>query len=276
MAEKYVKIGDIPKYVLTNTPFYCDSLVIPKGSNNKIKLVFYVNDGTLTMFELYLLPLISKLCEKYADQIAIYFLSLKPNLKEYEGKIEINYVPHMPFEDFLKYIRNEHFDIGLAPLDEQGFSKYKYFNKYVEYTRAGIAGVYTDCSLYRQVIISEYNGILCDNSPDSWLMAISKLIDDKQLRINIAMNAQKYAKEHFSEDKVVDNLLKNLPEIGNHRAPKLKAKTSKIYFIKICYWKFRLSGWCYTAYSCIRSGNIKFLVKRLSERVGLRSNVSRL
>lgn len=268
LAEKYTSIGNIRRYVLTNTAVDCKNMTRPGEGNEKTKLVFYVNDGTLTMFDLYIRPLIPKLCEKYRGKLALYFLGLKPDLKEYEDKIEIHYVPHMSFNKFLKHIANEHFDIGLAPLDEQGFSKYKYFNKYVEYTRSGIAGVYTDCTLYKQVVKSGKNGILCDNSSESWLNAVSLLIDNSQLRISIAENAQEYARENLSAEKVVDRLLHDLPELGEYTAPRSEISAARISLVKFCYWGFRMRGWCYTFYNCVRSGNAKALMWRIRQRVG--------
>ena len=219
------------------------------------------------MFDQYLKPLFPKLCEDFAEQVAVYFLAVRPDLKEYEDRLEIHYVPHLPFEDFLEYIANEHFDIGLAPLDEDGFFKYKYFNKYIEYTRAGIAGIYTDCPLYRQVVESGYNGILCSNSVESWMQAVSRLVNSPKQRIEIAENAQQYAMEHFHGDRVVDKLLYDLPELGNYNAPDSKSSSLKIFLIKVHYWRFRIRGWFYTAYSCIRSGNTKLLLKRIISRL---------
>lgn len=267
LAEKYIKIGNIPGYVLTNTPFDCSKFTNPVQSNEKTKLVFYVNDGTQVMFNRYLLPLLPKLLAEYSDKVAIYFLGVKPDVHEYEDKLEIHFVPHMPFEDFLQYLADQHFDIGLAPLDEEGFSKYKYFNKYVEYTRAGIAGIYTDCSLYRQVIESGYNGILCKNSVESWMEALAYLIDKPYERVKIVENAQLHAKENFDSNKVINKLLNDMPELGNYKSPKKTASAGRIFLIKFSYWSFRVRGWFYTAYSCIRSGNIKGLIKRAYSRL---------
>lgn len=267
LAKKYVNIGKIKKYALINTPIDCSNMVKPGAYNEKSKIVFYVNDGTQNIFNKYIKPLFPILCKELSDKIAIYFISIRPDLKEYEGLIEIHYVPHMAFEDFLKYMENEHFDIGLAPLDDIGFSKYKYFNKYVEYTRAGIAGIYSDCDLYRKVVISGYNGILCNNSVDSWIDAISKLVNNHQLRVQIAKNAQKYATEHFTSDKIIDKLICDINELINYKAPHKKSSSIKIFEIKIHYWGFRIRGWIYTAYSCIRSGNTKLFFKRVASRL---------
>lgn len=266
LAKKYASLGKIKKYVLSSASFDSSNMTEPTAGNKKTKIVYYVNDGTETMFDLYLKPLLHILCQKYSDQVALYFLSIRPEMSEYEDKIETHYIPHMSLDEFWKYVANEHFDIGLAPLDEIGFSKYKYFNKYVEYTRAGIAGIYSDCALYRQVVENGYNGVLCDNSTECWIRAISELIDNKDKRVMIAKNAQRYAIEHFSKNKVIDKLLEDIPELTQYSAPKKKVSHLALKIIWIHYWGFRVRGWIHTIYCCIKTGNIKALIRRAKEK----------
>lgn len=268
LAEKYVSIGDIPRYALTNTTFDPSKMVAPQISADKIKIVFYVNDGTREMFECYLRPLIVDLYRDYADRVAMYFMAVRPDLSSFEDRLEIHYIPHMSYPDFLRYMAEQHFDIGVAPLNEGGFSKYKYFNKYVEYTRAGIAGIYSKCSLYCQVIESGYNGILCQNTPESWFDAVREMIENPQKRKTIAENAQQYAVENFSDDAVVSKLLKDIPEIVCYKAPQRKVASWRFFIMRLQYFGFRVRGWMNTVLNCVRSGNTKALLARAKDRIG--------
>ena len=272
LGQKYIRLCNTDRYILTNTSFDISHMESPHLNSEKVKIVYYVNDGTQEMFDLYLRTIFPKLCAKYADKIELYFMAVKPNMDEYEGKLKYYYVPHMSYEAFLTYMREQHFDIGLAPLDDRGFSKYKYFNKYVEYTRAGIAGIYTDCALYRQVIQSDYNGILCDNSAESWIMAIEKLVDNPDIRIRIAENAQKYASENFGQEEVTRKFLQNFPEMASYKAPEKNVSQFKFGIIRIHYYFFTVGGWMYTIWSCIRNGNIKSLIPRFRSKILKRSN----
>lgn len=267
LAEKYTKIGNIPKYAMINTPVDCSSMVVPKINNGKVRIVYYVNDGTKNMFDLYIRPVILRLYELYRDKVALYFLAVHPDLSEYEDKLEIHYVPHMNFDAFLKYIAEAHFDIGLAPLDDNGFSRYKYFNKYIEYTRAGIVGIYSDCPLYRQVIIDGYNGLLCNNTVDEWLCAIDKFVTNPELRVKMANNAQCYAKENFDVKNITQKLLNDIPELYSYKAPNIHVSGFKVISLRIHYWCFRFRGWMSTIYSCIRTGNMKALFRRIKEKI---------
>lgn len=268
IVEKYTKIGNIPKYAMINTPVDCSSMIAPRINNGKVKIVYYVNDGTRNMFDLYIRPVILRLSELYGDRVALYFLAVHPDLSEYEDKLEIHYVPHMSFDAFLKYIADAHFDIGLAPLDDNGFSRYKYFNKYIEYTRAGIVGIYSDCPLYRQVIVDGFNGLLCNNSIDEWFYVLERLITEPELRAKMANNAQNYAKENFNLKKITQKLVHDVPELCSYKAPVVHVSMFTIISFRVHYWCFRFRGWIRTIYSCVRTGNMKALFRRIKEKCG--------
>ena len=94
LAEKYVKLGNIPKYVLSNTIIEKHEIFATKqnGLNgDKVKIVLYVNDGTQDVFNKILRPVILMICEKYLDQIALYLIGLEPDLDEFKDKIDVNY-----------------------------------------------------------------------------------------------------------------------------------------------------------------------------------------
>ena len=105
LAKKYVKLGNISKYVLLNTIIEKSEMFSPQQNSmndNKVKIALYVNDGTQNMFNEIIRPVIPMLCKYYAEQVALYFIGLKPNMEEFKNKIEINYVSHMPYRDFKK------------------------------------------------------------------------------------------------------------------------------------------------------------------------------
>ena len=91
-------------------------------------------------------------------------------------------------------------DIGLAPMPESKFHECKYFNKYIEYASFGIVGVYSNVKPYIFGIKDNENGLLVNNDSDSWFNAISKLIDDDDLRTRISKNCIKEANEKYALD----------------------------------------------------------------------------
>lgn len=267
LIKKYSEYGNFKRTYKGETAVDCEQIVAPQKAGERIKIVYYVNDGTTAMIDKYLRPVFYRLAEIYSQKISLYFMAVHPDLHELDEALDIHYVPHMGFDDFLKYISEQHFDIGLAPLDDQGFSKFKYINKFIEYTRAGVAGIYSDCELYKSVIVSGENGILCDNSVEGWVNAIGKLIKNDELKIQIASNAQKYVRNHMSKEAVIQLLVDSIPELENYKAPNAEIKEYMLLLIRFQYYLFRVRGWFFTFYSCIRTGNVKGLFRRVARKL---------
>lgn len=268
LAKKYSNLTKTGRYILTDTSFNASSMTKPEITEGKIKIALYATGGRTDMFEKYIRPAIPLLSKRYGrGGIAIYLLALKPDLREYEDKIEIHYVPQMSFEDFLQYMSEAHFDIGLTPLDDSEFAQYKYFNHYVEFTRAGAAGIYSDCYVYRNVVQNGFNGILCENTPEAWFAAISELIENPEKRLEIARNAQKYALENFDRDNLARKLLAELPELENYKAPEKKANSFAIWSMKAKYYFFLLRCRINAMIIYISEGNFSAVITKLKTKL---------
>ena len=267
LIEKYSRYGDFKRTYKVDTAIDIGNMVDPQVAGEKVKIVYYVNDGTTTMIDKYLRPVFYNMAEKFDGKVSLYFMAVHPDLHDLDSKLDIHYVPHMSFDSFLEFISEQHFDIGLAPLDDNGFSKFKYINKFVEYTRAGVAGVYSDCELYKEVIQNGVNGLLCENTVEGWINALGSLIEDSGFKVRVAKGAQDYVRDHMSKDAVIKAILDAIPEFKGYKAPKMKVNLFVISLFHLQYWLFRIRGWMFTVYSCTRSGNIKGLFRRASRKL---------
>lgn len=102
--------------------------------------------------------------------------------------------------DLKSYYLNQlarNWDIGLAPLLDNNFTKSKTENKFREYGAMKIAGIYSNIKIYNSHIADGENGILANQDADSWYLAIERLVNDKSLRETIATNAFTYAQKNF-------------------------------------------------------------------------------
>ena len=96
---------------------------------------------------------------------------------------------------------NIYWDIGIAPLREDEFTKCKSDIKFLDYAALGIAGIYSDHPAYLNTIAPEINGILVKNTCDAWFYGLEKLITNAELIYNIARNAQ----EELYANRLLDN-----------------------------------------------------------------------
>lgn len=98
----------------------------------------------------------------------------------------VRFFPHTG--DYAAYIRfqaSRNWAIGLAPLVDHEANRGKTDNKYREYGACRIAGVYSNIPPYRNVVKNYETGILIENSTESWLKALSILVESPEMRKDI-------------------------------------------------------------------------------------------
>ncbi len=170
-----------------------------KHNNNVVKIVYAAAASHAALFDEYVKPIVPELVREFGDKISFTFVGVRPNMED----IECEYISGMPLMEYRKFMREQNFDIGLAPLHVNDFSKCKYFNKFVEYTTQGIAGVYSNTEPYTYVVTDGENGFLANNRPEDWLNAMRRAIKDNKLREQCTANAIDYLRDRHSEEAII-------------------------------------------------------------------------
>lgn len=242
-----------------------DQIVEPQGNkanaSGDLKLVYYSSDGTCPYFDKVILPCLAELSERIERQVQIDMIGVyQKELPSYSG-CQIRFVPHMSLFDFRKQLVNGQYDIGLAPLDDADpFSQCKYFNKFIEYSMAGIPAIYTNCPPNSLVVVNGCNGVLCNNTTDAWLHAIKKMSDDPGFRRDCILGAQQRLREQFSFQNNADEIVRQIPELVSYKAPAVRMKS--LLFIKVKYHIFK----AYEKYNSItrvlRADGISGIIRR--------------
>ena len=169
-----------------------------KEKNPKIKIGFAGSIDRVQDINEILENTIERLVNKYQDKIEIEFMGAKPRFLE---RLNLKFLPYQDgYDAYTAYMASMNWDIGLAPMPESKFHECKYFNKYIEYASFGIVGVYSNVKPYIFGNKDNENGLLVNNDSDSWFNAISKLIDDDDLRTRISKNCIKEANEKYALD----------------------------------------------------------------------------
>ena len=97
----------------------------------------------------------------------------------------------VPYVDYLDELSRLNIDIAIAPLEDNNFNESKSDLKWLEYTAVGAACVLSNVSAYQE---AKYYGLaeVVDNDTESWESAISRLIDDEELRLSHKQRSFEY------------------------------------------------------------------------------------
>lgn len=251
LAEKYAKMIQSGKFVTMDTIVSPESLIpmeIWKSTcrDDKVRIVFAAGANHEGIFNELITPILPKLAKRYGKKLSFTFFGVHPDLSSCEGEIEVEYVGSMSLPEYRKAIQKGRYDIGIAPLEQNDFSKYKYFNKYIEYTIAGISGIYSNVMPYTLVIKDKENGFLANNTSEEWLKAFVSAIDNTQLRRSCYRNAYEHILTHMNSKSIFEKLVADIPELIEHREKKrnvftgvIKARFLLIRFIECIYLVFK-------------------------------------
>jgi glycosyltransferase involved in cell wall biosynthesis len=146
------------------------------------------------------LPALIHILELYKNSVRVYFLGSNP-LKQLKDR-RIRYKPfRLNYSSYLRRFSGAGYDIGLAPLKNDIFHRSKTNVKYREYGASHIAGIYSDVDVYSDWINDGENGLLVENTEESWFNAMQKLIINKDIRDRIKDSAYKDVRSNFSQEQ---------------------------------------------------------------------------
>jgi glycosyltransferase involved in cell wall biosynthesis len=149
----------------------------------------------------------------------VHIVGPKP---DFMGKLQVTteYTEHMEnYRDYLAFASKLEWDIGLAPQWDTEFTTYKFYNKLLEYTHIGCAGIYSKLEPYASVIEDGVTGLLVPNEVEAWRDAILRLLKDAELRFRIASNAYEFVQAHHSRKSVAEQYKEALAPFLSYRAP---------------------------------------------------------
>jgi hypothetical protein len=134
--------------------------------------------------------------------------------------VETKYTPFIrDYYDYLAFASKLEWDIGLAPQWDNEFTTYKFYNKLLEYTHIGCAGIYTKIEPYVGVIEDGLTGLLVPNEVAAWRDAILRLLKDPELRFKIASNAYEFVQSHHNRRVVAEQYAAALAPFLSYQAP---------------------------------------------------------
>lgn len=124
------------------------------------------------------------------------------SLRVYDKLKQLKSFQHIPFyvpELYPDVLSQMDLDIGLIPVTGDNFNKSKSCIKFYEYAACGITTIASDAEPY----VDEVN-YRTENTKEGWVDAISKLVDDEQMRYNVLQEQRDYVMENRTVQVVGD------------------------------------------------------------------------
>ena len=78
------------------------------------------------------------------------------------------------------------------------FNRMMSHSKLFDITRLGAAGIYSNVTPYREKVIQGQTRYLCTNEPDKWVAALTRLLNNEELRTSLYLKAKDWCKESCS------------------------------------------------------------------------------
>ena len=188
----YVSNGIINRNVASNEMVSL-SQKVKKEKSDYIKIGYF--SGSITHnadFEL-ILPSIQKVLSTYSN-VQLHLvgeISLPVQLEEFKDKIIIH--PFMKWQELPHLIGQ--MDVNLAPLENTLFNQAKSENKWVEASLVKVVTIASKVGAFETMIENHQTGILCSNEQE-WDAALKSLIENKELRNTLSINAYAYCMKH--------------------------------------------------------------------------------
>lgn len=184
------KISIVPNYL---SEAYIRNDNIKKNSLPIVSIGYmgtYTHQNDLMMIKL---PL-TRLLNKYKNTVRLEILGITSDQSIFSECTNVIYhdiTDHSSYEKFWLYMKeNVFWDIGLAPLVLDDFTRCKSDIKFLDYTALNICGIYSDHPAYNKTVSNQVNGIICKYSVDEWYYNLESLIRDKQKRDGIVQKAR--------------------------------------------------------------------------------------
>jgi glycosyltransferase involved in cell wall biosynthesis len=199
-----------------------ENLKPPSGRNHDFPVVGYAGGlDHIRLLDTFLGPVIKGVLDNDAN-FNIHIVGPRP---DFIDKLKDKAVFNSYIEDYYEYlnfISCLNWDIGLAPQVDCEFTTYKFYNKFLEYTSIGCAGIYSKLEPYISVVQNGVTGLLVDNEIEAWKDAILVLLKGSGLRLRIARNAYEFVRDLHNRKVVAEKYVTALGPFLNYKAPEIR------------------------------------------------------
>lgn len=156
-----------------------------RKKNQKVTIGYMGTFSHQADFQMIKLPLL-QLLNKYQDRVRLELIGAVSSLgclAQLPNVTVHNLTGRSDYSSFWSWLNREiSWDIGLAPLKLDGFTRCKSDIKFLDYAAMGCCGVFSQHPSYSNTVVHNENGLLCENTVDDWYAKLEQLILDPELQ----------------------------------------------------------------------------------------------
>lgn len=242
-----------------------------KTESQHVRIVYAANADHVSLFDKYIKPTLAAI-GKVEGKVEFTFVGVHPaiSVEELPSNIKVRYVNVMPFLRYRKYMDTHDFDLGLAPLENDEFSKCKYINKFIEYAIFQIPCIFSNVEPYTSIVKHGENGYLVDNTTKDWERTLCDVLKNQDKRERCGVNAISLVRNNFNEHYIVEKLFDDMPEIETFKSPGIDS--CSFFAGKITYSLARLMEVIYLTRAYFCSLGIKGLTDKVIRHIREKRN----
>ena len=240
LARKTKKLN--PNVFIVPNVVSTEAAALPIASHNNTSTVTLVLASSDTVEVDFLTEALNFVVSKYSPNVHVLAIGniAKPLQKAISFDIET--APMMERQQFLQYLTQYPNPIGIIPLGKDDFSVCKSAIKYIDYASVGVVPLCSNAAPYSDEITDSMHGRLVDNTTEDWVKAISELIEDAELRSQMAQVSRNHVFEKYNLGASVAAWKLALNELeANNTFNSLLLEKSLGIVTDIAKWKAQLS-----------------------------------
>lgn len=210
LLDKYRHINQ--KKILIEEPSLIPVDFKPHQTDAPVKIGFAGSVDRAGDLDVLLKDALMAIKKEYKDKVQFEFFGAIP---EYASDLNANCLQYCDsYEKYRKILNQLEWDIGLAPMPYTSFHSCKHYNKFCEYSAAGIVGIYSAVPPYTRIKKFPECWVLCDNTTETWIKSIKLLIEDRSKRERLRERACNCAKDLLSVKCTANTLFQELRYIN--------------------------------------------------------------
>ncbi|WP_213999992.1 glycosyltransferase family 1 protein [Arsukibacterium sp.] len=153
----------------------------PAQSTEQLTM-FYHGSASHRLEIAWLYPVVAEILQ-LLPQVSFEIIGGSEVNKRYRMLDRVHVLHPMSWPSYQALLARGGRDIGLAPLLAGNFNNARAYTKFFDISRAGGVGLYTEDSIYSEVVTDQTTGLLLPNKPDSWVAAVQMLVNEPDKRL---------------------------------------------------------------------------------------------